>query len=61
MIFVAYVWVLESLQQVGLLKEHDQNYLPEQYFMVTRLPGWHHIDVSWNCEAGSALLKPLEA
>ncbi|OLQ02334.1 hypothetical protein AK812_SmicGene14811 [Symbiodinium microadriaticum] len=35
---------------VGELKERDQSYLPEQYFLVKKLPVWRHIEVKWNCE-----------
>jgi len=40
----------EMLQEVGELKERDQSYLPEQYFLVKKLPVWRHIEVKWNCE-----------
>lgn len=40
----------EMLKEVGELKERDQSYLPEQYFLVKKLPVWRHIEVKWNCE-----------
>ncbi|CAJ1410593.1 unnamed protein product [Effrenium voratum] len=40
----------EMLREVAKLKEDDQSYLPEQYFLVKQIPNWHHIKVAWNCE-----------
>ncbi|CAE7410203.1 unnamed protein product [Symbiodinium microadriaticum] len=42
-------WHREQIR-VGELKERDQSYLPEQYFLVKKLPVWRHIEVKWNCE-----------
>eukprot|EP00434_Breviolum_minutum_P026614 symbB.v1.2.023524.t1/scaffold2155.1/size87741/5 len=39
--------------RVSELTENDQTYLPEQYFLVKELPGWHHIEVAWNCEVNA--------
>ncbi|CAK9062960.1 unnamed protein product [Durusdinium trenchii] len=42
--------VKNMLEQVKALSKSDESYLPEQYFMVKELNGWHHIAVAWNCE-----------
>jgi hypothetical protein len=38
------------LAEVRELGEESSSYLPEQYYMVQKLPDWHHIGVAWNCE-----------
>lgn len=43
----------DLVRKVSELTENDQTYLPEQYFLVKELPGWHHIEVAWNCEVNA--------
>eukprot|EP00930_Biecheleria_cincta_P046206 TRINITY_DN31875_c0_g1_i1.p1 TRINITY_DN31875_c0_g1~~TRINITY_DN31875_c0_g1_i1.p1 ORF type:complete len:460 (-),score=83.08 TRINITY_DN31875_c0_g1_i1:163-1503(-) len=40
----------EMLREVSEITEKESSYLPEQYYIVQKLQGWHHIDVAWNCE-----------
>ena len=43
-------FVEEMLAEVAQIDERDESYLPEQYYLVNKIPGWRHITVSWNCE-----------
>jgi hypothetical protein len=45
----------EMLNEVAGITEEEQTFLPEQYYLVRKLSGWRHIDVSWNCEVNPAL------
>ena len=40
----------EMLAEVEQIDERDESYLREQYCLVSKIPGWRHIAVRWNCE-----------
>ena len=42
--------VSEMVAEAMSIPAQEASNLPEQYYLVNKLSGWHHVSVQWNCE-----------